>query len=121
MSIAGAPAHQPADFEAGAEMLRALAHPARLRIAVELNGGDRCVHELVEILGLAQPTVSQHLRVLRSARLVRGRRVGREIKYSLADHHVGHIAIDALVHAGEPSPPDTDNPDYSPTDERTTP
>jgi DNA-binding transcriptional ArsR family regulator len=45
--------------------------------------------------------VSQHLRVLRSARLVRAERRGREIAYSLADAHVGHIVADAVSHAAE--------------------
>lgn len=81
--------------------MRALAHPARLQITIELQHGDHCVHELVDLVGLPQPAVSQHLQVLRSARLVTGRRVGREVRYSLADHHVGHIAKDALAHAAE--------------------
>jgi DNA-binding transcriptional ArsR family regulator len=97
----GAPEHGSPAFAAGAELLRALAHPARLQIAVELDRGDRCVHELTDLLGLAQPTISQHLQVLRAARLVTGTRVGREIRYSLSDHHVGHIAIDAVAHAAE--------------------
>ncbi len=114
------------DFRAGAELLRALAHPARLQIAVELDRGDRCVHELVEALGLAQPTVSQHLQVLRAARVVTGLRVGREMRYSLTDHHVGHIALDALLHAGEPGAaldpdPHDDEPHHHQPLERTTP
>jgi ArsR family transcriptional regulator len=43
--------------------------------------------------------VSQHLRVLRAARLVQTRRRGREIAYSLGDEHVAHIVHDAVVHA----------------------
>jgi ArsR family transcriptional regulator, zinc-responsive transcriptional repressor len=88
-------------YSDAAELLRALGHPARLRIAIALGDDERCVHELVDLLGLPQPTVSQHLQVLRAARVVSGRRVGREVRYTLADHHIAHIAGDALIHAGE--------------------
>jgi DNA-binding transcriptional ArsR family regulator len=59
------------------------------------------VHELVEKLGVAQPLVSQHLRVLRGAGVVRGARRGREIAYFLVDEHVAHIVADAITHARE--------------------
>jgi DNA-binding transcriptional ArsR family regulator len=90
-------------FDAGARLLKALAHPGRLRIVVELDHTDRCVHELVDALGVAQPTVSQHLQVLRAARLVDSERVGKEQRYRLADHHVTHIVADAIAHAAEAS------------------
>ena len=88
-------------FEAGAELLKALASPVRLAIVDELGRGPRCVHELVDALDAPQPLVSQHLRLLRSARLITGERRGREIAYSLVDDHVGHIARDAIAHATE--------------------
>lgn len=89
-------------YAAAGELLRALASPLRIGIVTQLAGGPRCVHELVETLGVAQPLVSQHLRVLRSAGVVRGVRRGREIAYSLTDEHVAHIVADAVSHAGEP-------------------
>ena len=88
-------------YAKAAALLKALAHPGRLQIVVELAGSDRCVHELVDALGLAQPTVSQHLQVLRAARLVTATRVGKENRYNLVDHHVSHIVGEAIVHAGE--------------------
>lgn len=88
-------------YEAAGELLRALAAPIRIAIVTELGGGARCVHELVDTLGVAQPLVSQHLRVLRGAGVVRGVRRGREIAYSLVDEHVAHIVADAVSHAGE--------------------
>ena len=63
--------------------------------------GEACVHELVDALGLPQPLVSQHLRVLRGARLVERTRRGREMAYSLADEHVTHIVADAMTHTRE--------------------
>jgi DNA-binding transcriptional ArsR family regulator len=89
-------------YEAAGELLRALASPVRVAIVTELAGGQRCVHELVDSLGVAQPLVSQHLRVLRGAGVVHGARRGREIAYSLVDEHVAHIVADAVSHAREP-------------------
>ena len=88
-------------YEAAGELLRALAAPIRVAIVMELAVGERCVHDLVEKLGAAQPLVSQHLRVLRGAGLVRGARRGREIAYSLVDEHIAHIVADAVSHARE--------------------
>ncbi len=92
------------DLEGASELLRALANPHRLAIILELEGGPRCVHELVEALAISQPLVSQHLKVLRAARLVRNKRRGQEIAYSLGDEHVSHIVHDAVVHATERRP-----------------
>jgi DNA-binding transcriptional ArsR family regulator len=98
--VGGQPTNQT--YEAAGELLRALAAPVRVAIVTELAAGQRCVHELVDALGVAQPLVSQHLRVLRGAGVVRGARRGREIAYSLVDEHVAHIVADAVSHAGEP-------------------
>jgi ArsR family transcriptional regulator, zinc-responsive transcriptional repressor len=88
-------------FEAAGELLRALSAPVRIAIVTELAGGPRCVHELVDKLGAAQPLVSQHLRVLRSAGVVRGERRGREIAYGLTDEHIANIVADAVSHVRE--------------------
>jgi DNA-binding transcriptional ArsR family regulator len=93
---------QPAPpLEAASELLRALASPVRLGIVRELAARDMAVHELVTALGVSQPLVSQHLRVLRGSRIVTARRHAREIEYSLADEHVAHIVLDAIRHAAE--------------------
>jgi len=91
----------PASHQAAAELLRALANPHRIAIVLELARGDRFVHELVEVLGVAQPLVSQHLRVLKDVDLVVGHRRGREVAYGLTDVHVAHIVGDAVTHAAE--------------------
>ncbi|MGO9659987.1 MAG: ArsR/SmtB family transcription factor [Acidimicrobiales bacterium] len=88
-------------YEMAGELLKVLSAPARLAIVVELAEGPRCVHELVEHLEMSQPLVSQHLRVLRGARLVTAERRGREAFYTLVDQHVGHIVADAVRHADE--------------------
>jgi ArsR family transcriptional regulator, zinc-responsive transcriptional repressor len=99
MTVAPA-ADQP--LEAASELLKALASPVRLGIVHELASGGRYVHELVAALGVSQPLVSQHLRVLRASRIVTARRQAREIQYTLTDEHVAHIVLDAIRHAGEP-------------------
>jgi DNA-binding transcriptional ArsR family regulator len=86
-----------------AELLRTLGTPHRLAIVLELASSPRCVHELVERIGMSQSLASQHLRVLRTTGLVTGTRRGKETVYSLADDHVAHIARDALTHGAEPS------------------
>lgn len=83
------------------ELLKALANPVRLSIVHELGHGARCVHELVEALGAPQPLVSQHLRVLRGARLVSAARRGKEVMYTLQDAHVSQIVDDAIRHTQE--------------------
>ncbi|MGP4016428.1 ArsR/SmtB family transcription factor [Saccharopolyspora sp. 5N708] len=87
-------------IEAG-ELLRALAAPVRIAIVLQLRVSERCVHELVDALGVAQPLISQHLRVLKSAGVVYGERHGREVVYRLVDEHLAHIVVDAAAHAEE--------------------
>jgi len=86
---------------AAGDLLRALAAPVRIAIVLELLAGSRCVHDLVDAIGVAQPLVSQHLRILKSAGVVHGERQGREVVYSLVDDHLAHIVVDAVAHAEE--------------------
>jgi DNA-binding transcriptional ArsR family regulator len=88
-------------YEAAGELLKVLSAPARLAIVTELAQQPRFVHELVERLGMSQPLVSSHLRVLRGARLVGVQRQGRAAVYSLTDLHVAHIVADAVQHSTE--------------------
>ncbi|PSR61241.1 transcriptional regulator [Nocardia sp. MDA0666] len=83
------------------ELLRALAAPVRIAIVLQLRESPRCVHELVDTLGVTQPLVSQHLRILKSAGVVRGERTGREVIYELVDDHLARIVVDAVAHAEE--------------------
>jgi DNA-binding transcriptional ArsR family regulator len=99
------PAPPPREIlEAAGELLRALAAPVRIAIVLQLRESQRCVHELVDALGVPQPLVSQHLKILKAAGVVAGERSGREVLYRLADHHLAHIVVDAVVHAGEDTP-----------------
>jgi ArsR family transcriptional regulator, zinc-responsive transcriptional repressor len=95
------PHPSPDSYEAAGQLLRALTAPVRLAVVELLADHAYCVHELVDALGVSQPLVSQHLRVLRGAGLVSTRRRGREIVYELVDKHVAHIARDAVTHSRE--------------------
>ena len=95
MSVATQP------YEAAGELLKLLSAPARLAIVTELAAQPRIVSELADRLDISQPLVSQHLRVLRGARLVSAERRGREARYFLVDQHVAHIVNDAVHHSKE--------------------
>jgi ArsR family transcriptional regulator len=86
----------------GCELLRALGTPHRLAIVLQLAERPRCVHDLVDDLGISASLASQHLRVLRTTGLVTAARRGKETVYTLADDHVAHIAQDAVTHGTEP-------------------
>jgi ArsR family transcriptional regulator len=98
-----APAALPprAVLDNAGDLLRALAAPVRIAIVLQLQESQRCVNELVDALGVPQPLVSQHLRILKAAGVVAGERSGREVFYRLVDHHLAHIVADAVTHAGE--------------------
>lgn len=71
-------------FDREADLLRALAHPVRLRIVDLLRGGELCVKRLEEIMGVSQSSVSQHLSRLRYAGLIESERHGHLVCYRLA-------------------------------------
>jgi len=69
-----------------ADAFNAVAEPRRRQILDVLAGGERPVNDIVAMLGLAQPLVSKHLRVLREVGLVDRRDVGRQRVYRLDGH-----------------------------------
>ncbi|WP_327017538.1 ArsR/SmtB family transcription factor [Cryobacterium sp. MP_3.1] len=93
-------ANGPGVLEA-ADIFKALAAPARLEVLRLLALSDMTVSALVDATGLSQPLMSQHLKTLRSARLVSVSRTGREATYSIADRHIAHIIEDAILHVLE--------------------
>jgi len=96
-----APVHTPRTLAEAGDLLRALAAPVRIAIVLQLLEHARCVHDLVDALGVTQPLISQHLRVLKAAGVVEGQRRGREVLYSLVDDHLAHIVVDAVAHVEE--------------------
>ena len=71
-----------------AEICQALSDPSRILILYELHEGARNVGDLAGSLGLSQPTVSRHLKVLRDRKMVRAEREGTNVFYTLADSRV---------------------------------
>ena len=82
-----------------AEQFKLLADPTRARLLhALLEGGELCVCDLAETVAVPESTVSHALRLLRTAGIVRNRRAGRQIYYSLEDDHVRLLLDLSLQH-----------------------
>ncbi|WP_374544439.1 ArsR/SmtB family transcription factor [Rhodoblastus sp.] len=75
------------------ELIKALAHPARLRIVCALAGQECSVTSLAETVGVTISTVSRHLVLLRKDRIVTARRSHQTVFYSLSDENIGKFVI----------------------------
>src|SRR5687768_13018659 len=84
-----------------ADMFAALGDPTRLRLLLALSAGELCVGDLALILGVSASAVSHQLRGLKTLRLVRPRRDGKMILYSLDDDHIFSLLKMGIEHAGE--------------------
>lgn len=88
--------------ERKAEMFRALAHPARIRVLESLVEGERSVGELQPLVGIESSHLSQQLAVLRRAGLVTSRKVGSSVLYAIRDEDLIELLAVArrmLIHA----------------------
>jgi len=80
------------EFEVLAEMFKALSHPLRVQIVMGLMGKYECnVSKMVEKLGVPQPTVSQHLNILKAHGIVDGFRNGNQICYRVVNDRIVKI------------------------------
>jgi len=86
-----------------AEMFRLLGAPTRLRIILACMDGPTAVGDIASRLGLSPSLVSHHLRLLRAARVLRGQRSGKQIRYAIADEHISCVIADMLEHVLEPA------------------
>lgn len=75
-------------YQVKAEFFKTLAHPARIRILEVLRDGERPVSELIPEVGIEPSHLSQQLAVLRRANLVRSRKVGSSVLYSVSEPRV---------------------------------
>ena len=91
----------PRAVEALADTFRVLGDPTRVRILDALSGGELCVCDIAALVGMSESAVSHQLRLLRSMRLVRARRAGRLMYYTLDDHHIIELLKLALTHVQE--------------------
>ncbi len=76
---------------------RAMADENRVRLLAAMDRGEICVCRLIELTGLAPSTVSKHLSILRSARLIEGRKQGRWMYYRLTGGNAPDVAASALA------------------------
>ena len=83
------------------ELFRIFGDSTRVRILYALLASEMCVCDIAALLGLTQSAVSHQLRALKLARLVKARRDGKTVFYSLADDHVKTIIDQGLEHVLE--------------------
>ena len=84
-----------------AELFKVFGDSTRIRILYALFESELCVYDIAQILNMTQSAISHQLRVLKQARLVRNRREGKQIYYSLADDHVRTIIGQGMDHINE--------------------
>jgi DNA-binding transcriptional ArsR family regulator len=87
--------------DALAETFRLLGDPTRLRIVDAIADGELCVCDIAERVGISESAVSHQLRLMRAQRIVRGRRQGRCVYYTLDDQHILDLFQQGLRHVLE--------------------
>ena len=81
-----------------AELFKVFGDSTRVKILYALFESELCVCDIAQLLGLTQSAVSHQLRVLKASRLVKPRRDGKTVFYSLADEHVRKIIAQGMDH-----------------------
>jgi len=84
-----------------AELFKVFGDSTRIRILYALFEAELCVCDIAQLLGLTQSAVSHQLRVLKGAKLVKPRKEGKTVFYSLADDHVRKIIAQGMEHVEE--------------------
>jgi len=88
-------------LEKTAEVFKVFGDKTRIRILAALSEGEMCVCCLCDLLEMSQSAVSHQLSVLKSARLIKSRREGKQMYYSLDDAHIGAILCTGISHVEE--------------------
>jgi len=81
-----------------AELFRTMGDANRMRIISLLIHHELCVHDVANLLGMSQSAVSHQMRALRQMRLVKSRKEGRNVYYTLDDDHVAQLFAIGLEH-----------------------
>ncbi|MDD2586603.1 MAG: metalloregulator ArsR/SmtB family transcription factor [Syntrophomonadaceae bacterium] len=84
-----------------AELFKVFGDTTRVKILYALFAAEMCVCDIASLLGMTQSAISHQLRVLKQARLVKNRRDGKVMYYSLDDEHIKHIFDQGLLHINE--------------------
>ena len=97
----GARLLSPATVQEIAATFGVLGDPTRVRILDALSAGELCVCDIATLAGISESAVSHQLRLLRGMRLVRARRAGRQVFYTLDDQHIVELLRLAVTHVQE--------------------
>ncbi|MDW5549332.1 metalloregulator ArsR/SmtB family transcription factor [Methanosarcina sp.] len=84
-----------------AELFKALGDPTRVKILFSLMTRELCVCDLTAVIGISESAVSHQLKILRTLRLVKFRREGKVLYYSLDDDHIEKLFAQGLEHVTE--------------------
>ena len=84
-----------------AELFKVFGDSTRIRILWALDEAEMCVCDIACVLNMTQSAISHQLRILKQAKLVKNRRDGKIVYYSLDDEHVKHIIDQGLIHNNE--------------------
>ncbi|HUM82469.1 MAG TPA: metalloregulator ArsR/SmtB family transcription factor [Lachnospiraceae bacterium] len=90
-----------ASIEKLADLYKIFGDATRIRIMYALMPGEMCVQDIADSLNMTQSAISHQLRILKTSCLVKSRREGKAIIYSLADTHVSTILSQGLDHVEE--------------------
>ncbi|MEC0183871.1 metalloregulator ArsR/SmtB family transcription factor [Paenibacillus peoriae] len=80
------------------ELFKALSDPTRIKLIYALAQKELCVHDLTQVLNMGQSAISHQLRYLRNLRIVKRRKEGKTVFYSLDDNHVEQIFLQTHQH-----------------------
>jgi DNA-binding transcriptional ArsR family regulator len=84
-----------------ADLFKVFGDSTRVKILCALQHSEMCVCDIAALLGMTKSAISHQLRVLRQTRLVKHRRDGKVVYYSLDDEHVGNVFAQGLLHVRE--------------------
>lgn len=84
-----------------ADLYKVFSDMTRIRILYALSCSELCVYDIAAVLGMSQSAISHQLRVLKQAKLVKYRREGKTVFYSIADSHIHTILNQGLEHVQE--------------------
>lgn len=84
-----------------ADLYKVFSDMTRIRILYVLSCSELCVYDIAAVLGMSQSAISHQLRVLKQAKLVKYRREGKIVFYSIADSHIHTILSQGLEHVQE--------------------
>lgn len=84
-----------------AELFKIFGDSTRIRILYVLSESEMCVCDIAQLLGMSQSAISHQLRCLKQSKLVKYRREGKSMFYSLADSHVRTILSQGMEHVAE--------------------